>query len=672
MRRWQWLVAVVVGTSLLASSLPGQAQLVPRRRKQRVARQQPAVVAATQNQPNLPRRVISLQQLGYTRPVVLRGPNPEFGVSIPIDGRGLDVQQSFVQLELAPSPVLKGDSTVRILVNGRPERVIPVKELIPQKTVRIPLRMPPPGERFISVGIEGFLRISQDFCQDAISGNLFLTVGENSFFQLVPTATDNSIYAWFRPTYRRVVMAVPPQMDQATTQAALWLYSLLNYHWRDTRVPVQWVTGAPGAVDEATDALVVLHQETPAPDLQRQGNRLRVQARPEVVRSLAQLRPDLVAPTVQVRAADLPRPDRPRNRRSFAELGWPETAKTGVGVQSFRLTFDLAQLGGRPRDLVLALRSRFSQRSERDRATMRAQIFFNGALVNSFNVGTDTQLHVTLPLPERRLQRVNNLDVLFVPDDPGNCLAPRPVTVQVLGESYLDWSDYQPPKGTLADVPQAFLGEGQVVVDTDNPALVAGTAQVLGMLSRLARRPLLPQVLPAQEIGNWNNLPGRPAWRLVGAGPQTPFNSPIRLAQDFTIINPANQQPLLQARLGVSIGLLQAFLHQGTPTLWLSWWGDRPEVAAQTGATLADPIASWGNQLQGNVVTVTPQGQLEMWDLSGETVQVTYPTELNWWLILRRYRWVFLVLFLVFAALVAWRLYQRLGQPPKAPTPPTP
>ncbi|MEN9248038.1 MAG: hypothetical protein Q6L19_07780, partial [Gloeomargarita sp. GMQP_bins_69] len=65
-------------------------------------------------------------------------------------------------------------------------------------------------------------------------------------------------------------------------------------------------------------------------------------------------------------------------------------------------------------------------------------------------------------------------------------------------------------------------------------------------------------------------------------------------------------------------------------------------------------------------------GQLEMWDLSGETVQVTYPTELNWWLILRRYRWVFLVLFLAFGALVAWRLYQRLGQPPKAPTPPTP
>ncbi|MCS6782056.1 MAG: cellulose biosynthesis cyclic di-GMP-binding regulatory protein BcsB [Gloeomargarita sp. SKYBB_i_bin120] len=616
---------------------------------------------------------IPLRNLGYTRPVVLRGPNPEFGVSLPLLSRNLDTKQSFVQLELAPSPVLRPNSTVRVLVNGRPERVFLVKDLLPQKSVRIPLRLPPPGEQFLSVEVQGYLRISQNFCDDAASGNLFLTVGENSFFQLAQTETAPPINGWFRPTYNRVALVVPPQMDAATTQAALWLYSVLSYHFRDTRVPVQWFAGDVAALklDPKVDGVVLLHRDAQAPDIHRQGNRLRVKARPEVIRALMELQPAFVAPDVRVVAADAPSAPPTRNRRLFAELGWPETVKTGLGNQSFRLTFDLAQLGGRPRDLALALRSRFGQMSERDRRALSAQIFFNGALVNSFNVGTDTQLNVTLALPERRIRRVNHLDLVFSATQEEYCRFPSPLTVQVLGSSYLDWTGYQPPRGTFDDVPQAFLGQGQVVVDTGNPAVVAGTAQVLGMLSRLGKRPLLPQVVPASEITDWNNLPGRPAWRLVGTGPQTPFNSPIRLGQDFVILNPVNQKPLLQAQLGASIGVLQAFLHQGAPTLWLSWWGNATDVVARTGAVLADPIAGWGHQLQGNVATVTPQGTVEMWDLTGETLEVRYPAELNWWLVLRRYRWVLLALFLVFGGLAAWRLYRRLGQPPKPPTPPS-
>ncbi len=95
--RWYWSVGIGCGW-LLLGMLPGWGQ---------------------------PKRVVQtipFRHLGYTRPVVLRGPSPEFGVSIPLWSRSLDVKQSFVQLELAPSPVLKPNSTVRISLNGRPVR----------------------------------------------------------------------------------------------------------------------------------------------------------------------------------------------------------------------------------------------------------------------------------------------------------------------------------------------------------------------------------------------------------------------------------------------------------------------------------------------------------------------------------------------------------------------
>lgn len=626
------------------------------------------------SQPKRTVQTIPFRNLGYTRPVVLRGPNPEFGVSIPLFGRNLDTKQSFVQLELAPSPVLKPNSAVRISLNGRPVRVIQVKDLLPQKSVKIPLQLPPPGERFLFVGLESFLQISDNFCEDVASGNLFLTVGEESFFRLVQREGDTPVNYWFRPTYDRVVLAVPEPMDAPTTQAALWLFSVLSYRFRDSRVPVVWHRGnvASLKLNPDTEAAVVLHQDDKAPNIQRQGNVLRVRAQPAVVQSLAQAEPAFMAPGVEVLNSDPAEPQRLRNRRLFSELGWNETAKTGLGTQSFRLTFDLAQLGGRPQDLSLALRSGFTQMSKDDSSAMSAQVFFNGTFINSFNVGTQTQLNTTLVLPDARLQRTNNLDVVFTVAQEEYCRFPRPVTVQVLGSSYLDWNGYQRPQGNFDDVPQDFLGKGQVVVDMENPALVAGTAQVLGMLSRSGRRPLLPELLPASEVKNWGNLPQRPQWRLLGTTPAVPLNSPIRLGQTFEILNPMNQKVLLQAEPTASIGVLQAFFHQGVPTLWLSWWGDQPQVADRTGAVLSDPVANLANQLQGNVATVTPQGSFDVWDLTGDTLQVRYPDELNWWLLLRRYRWVLLGLFLVFGGILAWRLYQRLGRPAQPPTPPAP
>jgi hypothetical protein len=163
----------------------------------------------------------------------------------------------------------------------------------------------------------------------------------------------------------------------------------------------------------------------------------------------------------------------------------------------------------------------------------------------------------------------------------------------------------------------------------------------------------------------------------------------VRLNDGFEIYNPVNRHQLLKARPADPIGLLQYFTWHGVPTLWLSWWGAEDSLAASLAQALADPRTSLANQIKGNVVTATnavshhhdgtapvlpptepvmmtgtSAVRLQSWDLRGTTLDVAYPDDLDWEILLRRYRSLIIALVVVLGGLLAWRLYRRLGRPP--------
>ncbi|MGQ9837861.1 MAG: cellulose biosynthesis cyclic di-GMP-binding regulatory protein BcsB [Cyanobacteriota bacterium] len=619
---------------------------------------------------------ISLQTLGYSRSVLLQGSDSELNLSIPAPKGGINAAASFVQLRLEPSPVLAPESTVRVLINQEPVRVFRTQELQANPVVQVPIPELPPGERFITLSVQPFLSIQSDsICRDIRTGNLFLKVGQDSFFRVVPRIPERTVADFLRPLYSQLSLVVPAQLDPESAEAALWLYSLLAHQFPQT--PIIW--SDTSAISSASSAQVVLEPAEFTPQLQYQstpqGSILRVAARREAIQALAAEweRPGLMGQSVQLNSVPSLQPLRLRHRRSLRELGLGDPTLRGIGTQSLFLRFDLAQLGGWPRDLVLHLHAVMTPVDGRLGDQLNGQVFLNGVLLQTYNLTGETRLQDNLPLPSRLLRRINTVELRFdhAPSQ-GNCQgAFSPLALQLWGDSSaLSWSGYEAPKGELQEIPALLQGSGQLLLE--DLSLLPSAAYLLGALSRLSAQPLLPKLQLLSEPISRSTV-GNAPWSLIVASPeQVKLNTPIRLGSELEVVNPFNQKIVLAVQPQDELGLLQYFLLGGKPTLWLSWWGPNSEIAERLSRSLADPRTLLAQRMQGNVVTgyaAAPNlTQVESWDLTGQTYQVRYPNLLDWWLLLWRYRLLWVILIALLGAGAAWKLYKRLGQVPQVPS----
>lgn len=630
--------------------------------------------------------VIPFEALGYDQSVILRGVSPELNVGVPYPTGGINPSNSFVRLRLEPSPVLNPESTVRLLINGEIEQVVPVRTLLENPVVTVPLRQLPPETQFIELAIQPYLYISRNYCEDLPTGNLFLTVGDDSFFQINPLRQNESILGFFSPYYSQVVLNVPANLDAEQAQAALSLYSVLTYQFRDRRIPILWRQGntQPAASDAISEpanqqnptAQVFLRTGADTPDIQRSGSTLEVRADNQAVQALLNLtnNPSLVSEGLGVEAVENLEETTLPLSRSFRVLGFRDGPRRFFGTQTIDVPFTLAQLGGRPKELVANLKATWTpvDREQQERAT--AQVYFNDTLVETYDLNSTTKLNETIILPVSQLNANNNLSmvVAYVPSE-GNCLvSPTEMTFQLQGDSYMSWNGYQDPSGDFSDLPYLFSQrQGQIITDISQPDSLAATAYLMGAVTRLAREPLTPQLVDAREVQDWSKLPtegNSPVWRLVVAPPdQAAFEAPVRLGDNFEIYNPVNGDRLFTVNPTENLGILQYFSTQSRPTVWLTWWGGQPQSATRLAASLSDPRTLASGQLNGNVVTYTNSTGLQSWDLRQRTLLVDYPSQFKWSIFLRRYRVPLIFLGLALGALIVWLVYRRLGQ---APTPP--
>ena len=615
---------------------------------------------------------LSLQRLGYDRSVLLQGANPRLDIGIPAPLNGVDPEASFVQLRLDPSPVLKPTSTVRVLINEELMGLFLVRDLRQEPVVRVPIPSLAAGERFITLSVQPFLSISDDICADLNTGNLLLTVGRDSFFELVPRVPDATVAGFLRRLYPQLTLVVPTNLTPEAAEAALWLYSLLSQLFPQT--PILWsnrpAQGAQVILEPANFTPHLQHQITP------EGSRLRVAARPEAIRALYEewKRVGLVSRGIQVAAVPEPETSARANRLSLRELGIVDPLLRGFGSQSLVFNFSLSQLGGRPRDLAAQLDVIMNPVDGRVGDRLTGYVFLNGVMLRTYNLTGRTQLNETIPLPTHLLRRFNQLELRFdYGASPGNCQGSlTPLTLQVRSDSSgFIWSGYQAPSGELQEIPAVLQGSGQVWVGDSQ--LLPAAAHLLGALSRLSAQPLLPtlQFLPE---GKSEPQAENFAWQMIVAGPdQVELSSPIRLGSEFEIINPLNQQVALAAQPQENLSLLQYFLLQGKPTLWLSWWGSDAVLAERLSQSLADPRTRLASQLQGNVVTAYAAApdltQVQSWDLTPSGYRVRYRGHLNWQLLLWQYRFWLVLLLAILLAVGAWDIYRRLARRPEPPTP---
>ncbi len=312
----------------------------------------------------VPPRITSLKSLGYSRDILLKGVNPKINFSIPNPAGGVAAQDSFLSLSVKTSPFLDAKSSVRILINEEPVLATSVEALRKTPLLKIPLTAVPKNEPFISVSLESYLFVDQqDVCESLQSGNLYLVVDNDSSFQVKPQIEDKSINGFFAGTYQQVIFTVPDNLEATQLESALWLYGLLSGQFGKRKIPVLW--SKPGNEIPANSAEVILDSSFTGENIERQGNTLKVHAVGDVVKSLAVDARGLPFSSQQtaIESAlyDSSSPLGGEDQRvAFRQFGFNASPRRGSGLQRFRVNFDLAQLGTRPQELALSLKSLFT------------------------------------------------------------------------------------------------------------------------------------------------------------------------------------------------------------------------------------------------------------------------------------------------------------------------
>ncbi|NJM65598.1 MAG: cellulose biosynthesis cyclic di-GMP-binding regulatory protein BcsB [Acaryochloris sp. RU_4_1] len=623
-------------------------------------------------------QITPLKSLGYSRDILLKGVNPQLTFSIPKPAGGIESNSSFLNLQIKLSPFLDKDSSVRVLVNEEPIAALSVETLRKTPTLKIPLSSLPAGEPFIAVTLESYLFTQQTVCEAIQSGNLYLSIDNNSFFQVTPKVADQSIHGFFDGTYEQVVLKVPEQLDDAQLESALWLYGFLSGQFGKRQIPVLWQP--PNVKVDPNSAQVILDLGTSSSDIQRQGSTLTVRAEPKAVKGLAvefgQVPFSSQGTTVEAinELGLYPQSNNEDQRLSFQQLGFDESPRRGSGIQRFRIDFDLAELGTRPQELALSLKSLFTPVNRQKGDRLIGQIYLNNTLVTTYDLTQTTAFDDTIFLSTQKLQRTNNLDVVFehVPSQGGCQASVSDLTIQVAGNSYIAWSGEQEPEGTFNDLPYNFLGPGRMVIDGQNPDLVRSTAYLLGMINQMSPRPIFPKLVRGETADQLTQLINNPdpnsQWQIIAVAPeQFPTAAPIRLGENFEIVNPLNQEVLLSTRPIESFGLFQYFSYQDRPTLGLSWWGNDSTRITQLMSLLANPQTGLAQRMGGNVVTTTGAlKDVRSWNLSGKSLSVNYPEGLNWKILVSRYRDLLVLLGVLMGGGLCWYLYRKLGRLPQA------
>jgi len=627
----------------------------------------------------VPPQVTPLKSLGYNRDIVLKGVNPQLTFSIPQPAGGIDAKTSFLNLQIKPSPFLDKDSSIRILLNEQPISAISVEALRKQPTQKIPLPALPTGEPFVSVTLESYLFTQQDVCDALQSGNLYLTVENDSSFQLTPKTEDQSINGFFAGTYPQVVLTVPDNLETSQLESALWLYGLLVGQFSKRQIPVLWQ--ASTAKVAANSAQVRLDVGSTGPDITRQGSTLTVRALPQVVKSLAidwgRVPFSSQGTTIAaVNEGEINAQGSEDQRLSFRQLGFDESPRRGSGTQRFRINFDLAHMKTRPQELAVSLNSLFTPADVQKGDRLNGQIYLNNTLVTTYDLTQTTVLDDTVFLPTQNLRRTNELDVVFEHNpSQGDCRhSGSDLTFQVAGDSYLSWSGEQEPEGTFNDLPYKFLGQGRMVVDGTQPELIQSTAYLLGVINQMSPWPIFPKLVKGETSAQLTKLINQAdgsTWQIIAVAPeQMPTTAPVRLQENFEIVNPLNQQVILSTQPTDSLGLLQYFHDQDRPTLGLSWWGNDAKTVTQLTSLLANPQTGLAQRMRGNVVTtVGLPNEVRSWDLSGKALAVNYPEALDWKIWLSRYRWLFILLSIGLGGGLCWYLYKKLGRLPQSDAP---
>ncbi len=422
-------------------------------------------------------RVISANYYDPALDVVVRAPQSSYFLEFPTP-RHVKLQSATVALAITPGSQIHGDSTFSIIYNDKVVQVRTAKDLRQRKEWSINLPAGEFAQNKIRLQIKASMYISNDFCRDYNSGNLFFTVHPKESklllnYEMIPAKTVNDFFGNLQQT---VFIVVPNNAELAETTPAAWVSGILkkNYpHMQVELVKAAELAGKPAApriwVGAKSKLPAYFSKTQPGIELVDPNTVLISGATLGELESAAQrlaTMPLLMDSTAGVKEGSLIS-TAGGNKRPGVTFGNP-IAQEGLFQVSSDFVVYAGQFGVVPEKLGMNLEGAYTISKDSNRP-VRMDVFFNDKIVNSSvldQTGRFTR-EITFPSGTELLSQ-NRIKVQFnFPDDPDQCkIVGKLQSAQVFPNSYL-WGEGQKKIShmTWQNISPYLSQQGTVVID---------------------------------------------------------------------------------------------------------------------------------------------------------------------------------------------------------------
>ncbi len=608
--------------------------------------------------------VIAGTELGLTDPIRLSAPVSEIDLFVPVSP---GLQPVALDMEVvATRNVMRGhlvfESEGRTLLS----LVLPVEE----RRVTVPLGAVERGRDLLTVTVRAVLDSEEAACDAPLSQWVELR-GLTIRMRGEPDPPATLAGFWPRPL-RGLQLWVPEDFTPEVATAALQTAALALHRaagapvdldirfYREARPQVE--AGEMGPFHR-----VVVLQQAESPrvrvrPLQGGAAVLVLEGPPEAMAGLARALTQvpwevLPAADVSVTTHQAREQGDGGGRVTLEALGVSGWTLRGTGAMARDVYFSQEDLGGPVRRLRLRLGGRHSPIPKGGQAAV--VVWLNDAVVGTTRLGEGARWEVTADISDSLLRRDNvlRLEVLYTSPAGGCRFGQDEIVFYLDPGSYLAFDPGQALPPGFGRFPQVFSEPLAVAIQPMDAAHLEAALRLVGALQRMARRPLVPQVSPLEEVLQ------APGGLLVTSDVEVweRLDAPIQLVP-FRLLDVGNVE-LMQIETDASFAVMAAVEARGADWILL---GARGEPALVT--RLAEEVSDGEGwfALHGDVVLLEASGARSVLRLRGSGLRAEPLPEVAvpWW---PRLRPVLFGLTLLAAVLFLVWAYPRVVRPWRSP-----
>lgn len=527
--------------------------------------------------------VVTLKEIGYTLPLIVRGNDPQLTLVIP-HFPAVKEKSIHGRLRLHISRFVSQNSTITIALNGQPILEEKISKLGYDPYLTFPIDLDPQD-----VSSSFSLQISGNFySEDNNPNNMWFLVDHATAFELTFDPKRFPLFSdYFQENINREIPIILACQDTKCVEAAIRMASGIGtyyYPWKFTAKLL------PDSQKNTSGAKIYIGNYTQDNE-QREGNLyLSPKGVSLILNKFYNVFTDL-NPLQEIGIEEINETDPTLQIRnlSLESIGITSQTLRGSGNLSLAFPFRLSDLNYFPAHLDFTVM--LSHSGTTANADSYLSLKLNGTIVDTQKLGNAEikSYYFDIPIPMLKEQNVLEILASYYPKSNSqlNDAAFPPMEISILNRSA-----FHIKKGTNLSVATIdrylgqFIGKGLVIVSDLSPVFYQTAAKLVEMMGRIQKKPILIDLATAKEKSEKNYQ-----YRIAVVTPTelNAFKPILKIADNFVLMNPLTQQIVAKGNIKKPLGVMQM----------LQYPYQHPLLAV---SDQNHPPFAWANTLSENVI----------------------------------------------------------------------